>query len=198
VGRTSVLGVRLRGAGAATLMRVPQHELVGRTLDPVDVSRELAGVMCEVRDGAGSLAHAVTLLGRRLPALVDAASVDSRVTQAVSVLERRRASIGALAGDLGLTRRHLERLFRQQVGLTPGQLARIHRFQRALSCLEDRADTPRPGADAAAASGYADQAHFVREFRTLAGCTPSAHLLAQAELTGFFIARDHGATIFTD
>ena len=190
VGRTAVLGVRLRGAGAAALMRMPQDALVGGTIDAADVSPALAAVMRDVRDGAGSISHAVTLIGRKLPAIVDRSRVDRRVEHAVAVLEQRRASIGALAADLGLTRRHLERLFREQVGITPGQLARIHRFQRALACLEDRADTPRPGADAAAESGYADQAHFVREFRALAGCTPSAHLLAQAELTGFFIARD--------
>jgi len=31
-----------------------------------------------------------------------------------------------------------------------------------------------------------DQAHVVRDFRELAECTPSAHLLQRAELTGFF------------
>jgi AraC-like DNA-binding protein len=39
---------------------------------------------------------------------------------------------------------------------------------------------------AAHACGYADQAHFIRDFRELAGCSPGAHLLDRAELTGFF------------
>jgi len=34
--------------------------------------------------------------------------------------------------------------------------------------------------------GYVDQAHFVREFRELAGCLPGAHLLRDAQLAGFF------------
>jgi AraC-like DNA-binding protein len=42
------------------------------------------------------------------------------------------------------------------------------------------------GALAAHACGYADQAHFIRDFRELAGCSPGVHLLERAELTGFF------------
>ncbi|HET9373322.1 MAG TPA: helix-turn-helix domain-containing protein [Vicinamibacterales bacterium] len=190
VGRTAVLGVRLRGAGIAALTRLPQDQLVNRTIEAGDVSRMLAGVMGQVRDRAESLSDAVTLIGRTLPEIADPSRIDPRVHYAVAVLEQRRASIGRLAADLGLTRRHLERLFREQVGLTPAQLARVHRFQRALAYLENGAETPRPGADAAAASGYADQAHFVRDFRALAGYTPSAHLVAKAELTGLLISRD--------
>lgn len=72
--------------------------------------------------------------------------------------------------------------------VTPKRLALIARFQHALRMLE-RHDSPRRGADTAAACGYADQSHFIRDFRRLAGCSPGEHLLTQGELTGFFIER---------
>ena len=73
-----------------------------------------------------------------------------------------------------------------QVGLSPKRLARIARFQRALRVLEDPSIESRRGAITAADCGYADQAHFVRDFRDLAGCPPGAHLLQRGLMTEFF------------
>jgi len=88
---------------------------------------------------------------------------------------------------VGMTRRHMERQFRQVVGMTPKRLARIARFQRAVRFLEGDGDAGRQGgAVTAAACGYADQAHFIRDFRDLAGCPPTQHLLSKGVLTGFF------------
>ena len=59
------------------------------------------------------------------------------------------------------------------------------RFQHALRILAGSDRAPR-GTRTAATCGYADQAHFIRDFRELAGCPPGEHLLRQFELTGFF------------
>jgi AraC-like DNA-binding protein len=73
------------------------------------------------------------------------------------------------------------------VGLSPKRLARIARFQHALAMLEE-AEGRGCGARTAVACGYADQAHFIRDFTTLAGCAPGEHLLRRGEMTGFFTA----------
>ena len=87
-----------------------------------------------------------------------------------------------------MTPRHLERRFNDKVGVSPKRLARITRFQRALRLFE-RLDSPQRGTHTAAACGYADQAHFIRDFWEFAGCAPGAHLLRRAELNGFFSSR---------
>jgi AraC-like DNA-binding protein len=45
--------------------------------------------------------------------------------------------IGALAGELGCSRKHLIARFREQVGLPPKTIARILRFRGALSSLQN-------------------------------------------------------------
>jgi AraC-like DNA-binding protein len=82
-----------------------------------------------------------------------------------------RTRIAALAGEIGWSRKHLAAKFTDAIGIGPKTLSRIVRFNRALS-LSKRQDDDWAGI--AADCGYADQAHLVREFRQLAGETPTA------------------------
>ncbi|HET7304179.1 MAG TPA: helix-turn-helix domain-containing protein [Segeticoccus sp.] len=83
-----------------------------------------------------------------------------------------RVEIGALAREVGYSRRHLSAQFRDQLGLPPSRLRRVLRFDRAQRLL---ASAARPElARIAAEAGYADQAHFTRDFTAFAGCPPSA------------------------
>ncbi|HJT02212.1 MAG TPA: helix-turn-helix domain-containing protein [Pseudonocardiaceae bacterium] len=82
--------------------------------------------------------------------------------------------VAALASEVGWSRRHLGARFRREFGLTPKVAARVMRFEVAHRLLR----TPlRPGlADVAVRAGFYDQAHLYREWRELAGCTPSRWL----------------------
>jgi AraC-like DNA-binding protein len=76
-----------------------------------------------------------------------------------------------LMAELGLSERTLRRRFEAAFGYGPKTLDRILRFQRYLSFGRSRESDPT--ALRAAAAGYADQSHLVRECRRLALCTPS-------------------------
>jgi AraC-like DNA-binding protein len=80
--------------------------------------------------------------------------------------------VAALAAELSWSRKHLAARFRQELGLTPKTVARIARFGRAQAMAAS--GTASGWADVAAACGYADQAHLVREYAALAGATPGA------------------------
>lgn len=76
--------------------------------------------------------------------------------------------VGALAGDVGWSRRHLTRLFSDEFGLGPKELARVARFQRSRALVA----RGTPLGEVAAACGFADQPHLTREWRALSGYTP--------------------------
>lgn len=82
-----------------------------------------------------------------------------------------RARISSIADNLGWSRKHLAASFSDAIGVGPKTLSRIVRFNRALGLSRQQASN---WADIAADCGYADQAHLVREFRDLAGETPTA------------------------
>lgn len=81
--------------------------------------------------------------------------------------------IGAVVDTLALSPTRFIQLFREDVGMTPKQFCRVQRFQRALRLMTDRQVVS--WGDVALACGYYDQAHFVNEFRRLAGITPTAY-----------------------
>ncbi|WP_433543752.1 helix-turn-helix domain-containing protein (plasmid) [Streptomyces sp. CA-294286] len=87
------------------------------------------------------------------------------------VAARGRVQVGAVAAELGWSRRYLAERFRGEVGLSPKTFARVLRFEYAHELATARA--PLPWADVATASGYADQAHLVREWRAFTGRPPT-------------------------
>ena len=96
---------------------------------------------------------------------------DLRVRAAIGLLRERhcRCSIEAVAEQLGLSSRQLERLFHEHVGVSPKFTARVVRMQAALRLLEAG---PRYRGAPALAAGYADEPHLVREFRALTSLSP--------------------------
>jgi AraC-like DNA-binding protein len=92
--------------------------------------------------------------------------------------------VADVARRIGFGERRLERLFDELVGVGPKAFARIVRFRGAVRRLGAGARL----AEAAAASGYSDQAHMTREFRALCGRTPAELALGAA--------RDHEEAAF--
>ena len=187
-GAVAVLGVRFHPFGAAAFVACPQYQLAGRTIAVDEVSGPLARALRDVCARTGDARSAVPLVQAALLEQLRPEGADARVRHAAGVIARRAGDvpIDDLAAMVNLTRRHLERRFLDAVGIGPKRLARIARFQRALRALESF-DGRGGGARTAAACGYSDQPHFIREFRQLAGCSPSEHLMRQGELTGFFV-----------
>lgn len=181
--RAAVVGVRFHPGGAWPFLRLPQHELYGRRPELAELGPALAGAAARPDDGGIEAAVA-----RLTAALVGQAShvgaPDRRVAACVGAIERSggTVTVDALARDIGLGSRQLERLFRDAVGLSPKTLARLVRFQAALRACEAGV----PLASAGFAAGYADQAHFAREFRRVAGITPSAFAAERAPLASAF------------
>ena len=90
--------------------------------------------------------------------------------------------IGTLAREVGWSHKHLIHRFTQLVGVRPKTAARLVRLDAVRRRL-DRLGAPR-WEQIAAEAGYADQAHFVREFRALTGTPPSDYATRIARYRG--------------
>lgn len=85
-----------------------------------------------------------------------------------------------MAGRYGITARYMQQLFLQHTGLTPKLYSQIHRFQKSLQ-LVTAGDLSLTSI--AYECGYADQSHFIKEFKTFTGSTPSGYSPANSPVT---------------
>lgn len=80
--------------------------------------------------------------------------------------------VADVADQVGWSRRHLGQRFTAELGISPKEAARVFRFQHSRKLVT----TGHRLADAAAIAGYSDQAHLSREWRELAGYSPTEYL----------------------
>jgi AraC-like DNA-binding protein len=123
-------------------------------------------------DETGDLERRLVILEhallQRLPRI---RGVDPAILRAALLLEHR--PVGKVAAALDWSHRHFIARFSEAAGLSPKRYARLLRFGRVLLRLERQ---PATGlAEIAQDAGYADQAHFNREFRTFAGISPGTY-----------------------
>jgi AraC-like DNA-binding protein len=123
-----------------------------------------------LRGAIGELLHGADVLSRPVPCPGRAADVVLRPVPCPG----RAADVSSVAARVGLSERHLRRLFDEHVGLGPKAFARMARVQALVKTLDSLppGEPPRWAA-LAAAHGFADQAHLVRDTRALAGVTPT-------------------------
>jgi AraC-like DNA-binding protein len=157
-----LVGVRLRPGAAGAVLGLPASELRDISPDAADVlgaqeSDELLDALHAGEDPHRRLAAALTRRG---------AAADPLVRAAICALDRPRTRVDAVAAELGVSARQLQRCVVAAVGYGPKMLARVLRFRRLQALPE------APLVDRALDAGYADQAHMTAEVTRLAGISP--------------------------
>jgi AraC-like DNA-binding protein len=175
------VSVRLRPGAFHAVTGQPAWRSVGTAVDfstalrlsSVDLEREVFH-QAEDRERVEILS---SFLRRALPAADDfARSTVDLVERMIEVIttDPDLTHVDDLATRMGLSRRALERTFRLAVGLTPKWVIRQYRLQAAA----DRAAQGGTVSWSRLAHdlGYADQAHFTRDFRAVLGVKPTEFL----------------------
>ena len=188
--------VELTPWAAGALLGHPAGVLASGIYDIRDVlgtrGSELLDRVREARDWTSRFAALDRVLGAHSER---AWAPRPEVAQAWTTLVRTggRVPVNQLARHVGWSRRHLGERFRTELGLSPKTAGRVIRFDRSHTALTRPA---RSGlAQIAVECGYADQAHLTREWRELAGLTPSAWMAAElpfVQASGFELTASSG------
>lgn len=171
-GPISCLQIDLTPIGARLFFRRPMIEFATRLVPLEDVEdrglNELCARLGDAATQSERLGIAVAFLEQRL--LGQAIDRDAAFVWSAIQKSRGMVRIDRLTDDLGWSRKRLAAHARDAFGMTPKRLARVARFQHATQLTRI---APRPDwARIAAACGYSNQAHLVRDFNAFAGETP--------------------------
>jgi AraC-like DNA-binding protein len=174
--RGAVAGVAFRPGAAAAVLGLPMEELADRHVS-LSTLWGRRGQELHERLMAATDSEVFGILEQSLRASIQQSLLmHSAVAQALSTFSATRSSVRVteVQRESGYSPKHFIMLFRAAVGLTPKHYCRIQRFNTVLRLLAS--PNKRDLAEIATSGGYADQAHFTREFRELAGTTPTQYL----------------------
>jgi AraC-like DNA-binding protein len=173
----SYLEVWLAPLGAYRLLGLPMTEISGQTVDLTDLFGAAGRRVAEQLREAATWRERFALLDKLLLQRLDLGPRPSpEVARAWQRLVATAGSlpIGRIADEVGWSHKHLITRFRQQVALTPKTAARLIRFDQVSRRLDGQRTID--WGEVAADTGYADQAHLIRDFRQFTGTTPTDFL----------------------
>lgn len=171
---TGTILVVLQPYAARMLLGVPADALTNAHIDLAAFSASVPlREMLDRLATAGDDATRARLVQSYLLALLPRAESPhpSLVAATESIMRAHGAlRISALARDLAISRRQLERLFTLHVGVGPKEFASLARFDWAAKA----ATTGASWSMLAYEAGYADQSHLIRDFQARVGLSPTA------------------------
>jgi AraC-like DNA-binding protein len=173
-GNASLRAIAARFApGAARLfLPCPLSEVTDAIVPLAEIWRDGACLEDRLAAARDPLAAAAVLSAAIEPRLAPRRDACRLVSAATALLDRG-IGVAETAARLGIGERRLGRVLRDETGLSPKAYARAMRLRRALA-FHGAPRRARSWAETALAAGYADQAHMIAEFRSLAGVTPPA------------------------
>ncbi|HET6340329.1 MAG TPA: AraC family transcriptional regulator [Polyangiales bacterium] len=172
-----VFGVQFRPAALQPLLRArePMAAITDRAVPVAHVLGESADAWARAVRVASTIEAQVALteafLLTRLPSIPPEVARMRDLMEMIAA-DRSLRCVEQVAALVGVDHRSLQRRFRRFVGVHPKWVIQRYRLLEAVAQL---GAANRPSLAALATSlGYADQAHFQREFRVVTGRTPGS------------------------
>lgn len=175
-GQSEIFGIRFSPASAAFLLKEEINQFNDRVLDLTSVLgnsiKELHSKLQDAKSTTERICLADTYLTKKFTVHTKTLNRIDLVQQVMDELTHKDFfdNISNVASRYGISSRHLQKIFLHYTGLTPKLYSQINRFQNSLILL-GKGNQPRTGI--AYESGYFDQSHFIREFKSFTGFVPS-------------------------
>jgi AraC-like DNA-binding protein len=172
-GTSRVFGVKFHPGGFHPFVRRPVSAYRDQTLalsavlgSPVDALDQKVLIHEDHQASIGVMETALRALG---PVPDPAAELAARIADRIAT-DRRLVKVEQITREFDIGLRKLQRLFDEYVGVGPKWVIQRYRLHEAAEQIA--AAHERCWADFALELGYADQAHFIRDFKKLVGRSP--------------------------
>jgi AraC-like DNA-binding protein len=186
MGKNTMLGIRFLPHAAACFLKENIESFNNQIVDFTDLSgnavRKLHSKLLET----SALDKRIALLEDFLfDILSNSEKIDRKVEVINNIMQELKQkdffdNIENVASRYGISSRYVQKIFLQYTGLTPKLYSKINRFQNSLR-LVTKKDTSL--SSIAYDCGYFDQSHFIREFKSFTGLTPSGYASETSPIT---------------
>jgi AraC-like DNA-binding protein/response regulator of citrate/malate metabolism len=157
-------------------MNIPVIVLTGQVLAEEDMARLNRGVAKVLGKGLFSveetLEHIEATLVHRGRWRVETQQIVRKAMAYVHAHYAEQVSLKDIAAHIGLSKQHLIRSFRSEIGVTPIDYLRRYRIRQAKILLET---SDKSVTEVALEVGFSDGSYFSRAFRRETGVSPSAY-----------------------
>jgi len=185
------VGIVFRPTAIATLFGLPMYEFTDERHDLTAVlGNEITTLQQKIEDSAdttGRISHLIQFLNIRL---LHRDCRPDRADHAANLIVEHKGVINmnTLMDDLCISKRQLERQFLTKAGVSPKHYARIRRIGYLCNLMASKKWEIKDWADLIFRMGYYDQSHFIRDFSSFTGKSPSQYLKNNKELARFLSA----------
>lgn len=129
-------------------------------------------MVLEAGDGAAMAQVAEAALSTRLPNRDDGSELAARIVR-LAMDDRAIIKVEHLSQRTGMSVRQLQRLFRKYVGVAPKRVIKRFQLQEAAERIER--DVSVSWTELALELGHFDQAHFIKDFKSVLGQSPAEY-----------------------
>jgi AraC-like DNA-binding protein len=171
-----VFGIKFRPGAYYPFVGMPVSQITDRTIGIAYVFGEdglaLEAAVCGQSDEAGMVEQAEQFLRARLPERDPQVELINQIVDRI-VAERAIIAVDSLVERFSVSKRTLQRMFSQYVGVSPKWVIMRYRLQEAAEQMAAGAITS--WTKLALDLGYFDQAHFIKDFKAIVGQTPAEY-----------------------
>ncbi|OGC20985.1 hypothetical protein A3J90_06715 [candidate division WOR-1 bacterium RIFOXYC2_FULL_37_10] len=165
-------GIRFRPGVAPALLQTSATKLCSLNKSLNLINRKFAQAL-GFPSRAWKITQYIKYFDKKIAEMLKDVIFDERIFVAINrvIKLEGNASLESVACEISMSLRQMERIFRISVGVTPKQFARIVRFRQSHNALLQTGN--KSLVSIALQGGYADQAHFNKEYKKLVGLNPT-------------------------
>ena len=98
-----------------------------------------------------------------------------------------KISLKEISRIAGYSQKHIIKIFKDHVGVTPKEFLKVIRFQKAIEEIEQQKNINWAGL--ASDCGFYDQSHFISDFKTFSGFTPTEYVNLRGDFLNYIPIR---------
>jgi AraC-like DNA-binding protein len=170
-GACDMIGVRFRHGGISAFTKIPVQEFLNQVVSSRSIfakdTHHWMTRLSEISDDKLKVQFVEMFLAEKLQ---EDATTNQSLALISFVKRSEDASIQTITDKTGVHYKKLERIFSQYTGYSPKNFKKVIRFYQAVRSMKNQTDRLTGiGLD----HGYHDQPHFIRDFKTFTGKSPS-------------------------